>query len=207
MIELERSGVAALHIEDQPFPNRSHYHFGKGRLASTVEVAAKLRAAVAARRDPDLLLIARSDALRVTRSLEETAARCAAYLEAGADMLMVLDLEPESVYAPETYERAVQHVQELYRSEGFLAAQVGPVQVIRRRCDPRSPPGECRPIPIPDAPSDVCTYDAERPVGFVYLAWDGGVHAFVLDTMVASRARHGFAPRMANFVTTPCHGG
>ena len=71
-----------------------------------------------------------------------------------------LDLEPESVYAPETYERAVQHVQELYRSEGFLAAQVGPVQVIRRRCDPRSPPGECRPIPIPDSPPDVCTYDA-----------------------------------------------
>jgi len=71
-----------------------------------------------------------------------------------------LDLEPESVYAPETYERAVQHVQELYRSEGFLAAQVGPVQMIRRRCDPRSPPGECRPVRIPENPPDVCTYDA-----------------------------------------------
>jgi len=30
----------------------------------------------------------------------------------------------------------------------------------------------------------VCTYDAERPVGFVYLAWDGGVHAFLLDPTV-----------------------
>ena len=71
-----------------------------------------------------------------------------------------LDLEPEAVYAPETYERAVQHVQELYRSEGFLAAQVGPVQMLRRRCDPRSPPGECRPLRIPENPPDVCTYDA-----------------------------------------------
>jgi outer membrane protein insertion porin family len=75
-----------------------------------------------------------------------------------------LDLEPHSVYVPETYERAVQHVQELYRSEGFLSAQVGPVQVIRRRCSPRSPPGECTPMPVPAeqsvAAGDVCTYDA-----------------------------------------------
>lgn len=71
-----------------------------------------------------------------------------------------LELSPDTVYAPETYERAVQHVQELYRSEGFLAAQVGPVQVLRRRCHPRSPPGECRPMPLPENPPDVCTYDA-----------------------------------------------
>jgi outer membrane protein insertion porin family len=71
-----------------------------------------------------------------------------------------LDLEPHSAYVPETYERAVQHVQELYRSEGFLSAQVGPVQVIRRRCHPRSPPGECTPMPVPAEGADICTYDA-----------------------------------------------
>ena len=71
-----------------------------------------------------------------------------------------LELDPHSVYVPETYERAVQHVQELYRSEGFLSAQVGPVQVVRRRCHPRSPPGECNPIPVPTEGADVCTYDA-----------------------------------------------
>jgi outer membrane protein assembly factor BamA len=71
-----------------------------------------------------------------------------------------LELAPDTVYAPETYERAVQHVQELYRSEGFLSAQVGPVQVVRRRCNPRAPPGECRPMPIPANPPEVCTYDA-----------------------------------------------
>ncbi|HVH41270.1 MAG TPA: POTRA domain-containing protein [Labilithrix sp.] len=71
-----------------------------------------------------------------------------------------LELEPRTAYVPETYERAVQHVQELYRSEGFLSAQVGPVQVIRRRCHPRSPPGECKPLPSPAEGADICTYDA-----------------------------------------------
>lgn len=71
-----------------------------------------------------------------------------------------LDLEPHTTYVPETYERAVQHVQELYRSEGFLSAQIGPVQVIRRRCNPRSPPGECTPMPVPTETADICTYDA-----------------------------------------------
>ncbi len=70
-----------------------------------------------------------------------------------------IELDPHSAYVPETYERAVQHVQELYRAEGFLSAQVGPVQVIRRRCDPRAPAGECRPLPVPESP-DICTYDA-----------------------------------------------
>lgn len=71
-----------------------------------------------------------------------------------------MELDPIGVYAPDTYERAVQHVQELYRSEGFLAAQVGPVQVLRRRCDPRSPAGQCRPLRIAERTTDVCTYDA-----------------------------------------------
>jgi outer membrane protein insertion porin family len=70
-----------------------------------------------------------------------------------------LELDPHSAYVPETYERAVQHVQELYRAEGFLSAQVGPVQVIRRRCDPRGPAGECKPMAVPEA-QDICTYDA-----------------------------------------------
>ncbi len=71
-----------------------------------------------------------------------------------------LDLDPDSVFVDETYDRAVLHVQELFRNEGFLHALVGPVQVIRRRCDPRAPPGECRPLPAPHPPSDTCAYDA-----------------------------------------------
>ena len=37
----------------------------------------------------------------------------------------------------------------------------------------------------------VCAFDAERLIGFVNVAWDGGVHAFVIDTLVAGDRRHG----------------
>jgi outer membrane protein assembly factor BamA len=70
-----------------------------------------------------------------------------------------IDLRPSQTYVAETYDRAAEHVQELYRNEGFLHASVGPVQVVRARCDPRSPPGRCVPMPLPALPTDVCTYD------------------------------------------------
>ncbi len=53
---------------------------------------------------------------------------------------------PWRTYVPEVYERATRHLTELYRSEGYLSATVGPVVAMRRACDPRSPPGTCRPI-------------------------------------------------------------
>jgi outer membrane protein assembly factor BamA len=70
-----------------------------------------------------------------------------------------IDLEPVSVYVPGTYERALEHVQQLFRNQGYLHAQVGPVQVIRRRCDPKSPPGRCIPVKPVRLPPDVCAYD------------------------------------------------
>jgi outer membrane protein assembly factor BamA len=70
-----------------------------------------------------------------------------------------IDLDPDAAFNADTYDRAVLHVQELYRNEGFLHAQVGPVQIVRRRCDPRAPAGACRPLPLPAALSDVCAYD------------------------------------------------
>ncbi len=70
-----------------------------------------------------------------------------------------LDLTPDSSFAPDTYDRAALHVQELYRNEGYLHAQVGPVLVLRRACDKRSAPGECIPVPAPGAPPEECTYD------------------------------------------------
>jgi outer membrane protein assembly factor BamA len=76
------------------------------------------------------------------------------------DRAVPLDLDPDAAFVAETYDRAVVHVQELFRNEGFLHAQVGPVQVIRRRCDPRSRPGKCRPLAPPRPPSEVCAYDA-----------------------------------------------
>jgi outer membrane protein assembly factor BamA len=70
-----------------------------------------------------------------------------------------IDLEPNATFAPETYDKGVQHVQELYRNEGFLSAVVGPVQVLRRRCDATSPPGKCIPIPFARALPESCGFD------------------------------------------------
>jgi outer membrane protein assembly factor BamA len=70
-----------------------------------------------------------------------------------------LDLSPHATYMTDTYGRAVEHLRELYRSEGFLHAEIGPVQVLRARCDPASPAGTCVPVRTP-APPDVCAYDA-----------------------------------------------
>ncbi len=71
-----------------------------------------------------------------------------------------IDLDPDATFEADTYERALLHVQELYRNEGYLHAQVGPVQLVRRRCDPRSPADRCIPVPLPREPVDACTYDA-----------------------------------------------
>ncbi len=70
-----------------------------------------------------------------------------------------LELHPDTTFVPDTYDRATQHVQELYRNEGFLHAQVGPVQVVRARCDPRSPPNRCAPEPLARQAESLCTYD------------------------------------------------
>ncbi|HEY8090493.1 MAG TPA: POTRA domain-containing protein, partial [Polyangiaceae bacterium] len=70
-----------------------------------------------------------------------------------------LELNPDRTYVSDTYDRAAEHVQELYRNEGFLHAQVGPVQVVRAECDPRSVAGRCVPRPLPDLDT-ACTYDA-----------------------------------------------
>lgn len=85
--EYERAGVAAIHIEDQVFPKRCGHVEGK-RVIPTDEAAQKIRAAVAARTDPDFMIIARCDALQVT-GFDDVVLRCAAYREAGADMVFV----------------------------------------------------------------------------------------------------------------------
>lgn len=69
-----------------------------------------------------------------------------------------LPLDPSKVYVAEVYERALRHLRDLYRSEGYLTATVGPVQLLRRRCSPSSPPNQCIPMPAP-APTDRCSLD------------------------------------------------
>src|SRR5262245_37333038 len=85
--EYEKAGVAALHIEDQAFPKRCGHLDGK-EVVPVAEMVVKLRAACDARTDEALVIIARTDALAVT-GLDDTLRRCAAYAEAGADVLFV----------------------------------------------------------------------------------------------------------------------
>jgi 2-methylisocitrate lyase-like PEP mutase family enzyme len=83
----EAAGVAGLHIEDQQAPKRCGHLAGK-QVVSAEEFAGKVRAAVEARQDPDLLLIARTDAGAVT-GFEDAVRRSEAAARAGADMLFV----------------------------------------------------------------------------------------------------------------------
>ncbi len=85
--EYERAGVAGLHLEDQVSPKRCGHLDGK-EIVPREEFVAKIRAAVAARRNPDFLLIARTDA-RAGAGLEEALARVNEALDAGADMAFV----------------------------------------------------------------------------------------------------------------------
>lgn len=78
---------------------------------------------------------------------------------AGGTRAEPLDLKADTTFVADTYDRAAEHVQELYRNEGFLHAQVGPVLVVRARCSPHSPPDRCIPLPMPAIPSEACTYD------------------------------------------------
>ena len=85
--EYEMRGVSAIHLEDQVSPKRCGHLEGK-ELVSRDEFVAKIRAAVAARRDPDFVIIARSDA-RSVAGLDEAIARVNAALAAGADLAFV----------------------------------------------------------------------------------------------------------------------
>ena len=83
----EMGGVAALHIEDQVAPKRCG-HLSGHQIVPLAEFAGKIRAAVDARRDPDLLIIARTDAISAV-GFDEALRRGEAAARAGADVLFV----------------------------------------------------------------------------------------------------------------------
>jgi carboxyvinyl-carboxyphosphonate phosphorylmutase len=83
----EQAGVAGIHIEDQVMPKKCGHMSGKA-VIPVDEMVGKLRAAVAARRDPEFLLIARTDAAAV-EGLDAALDRARAYAAAGADVLFV----------------------------------------------------------------------------------------------------------------------
>jgi len=86
--EFEAAGVAAIHIEDQVSPKRCGQLPGARPVIGLDEAAGKIAAAVAARRDPDFIIIARTDSAEA-HGLDEAIRRGKAYLEAGADVIFV----------------------------------------------------------------------------------------------------------------------
>ncbi|MEA2878821.1 MAG: hypothetical protein QOF14_4017 [Hyphomicrobiales bacterium] len=84
---LERAGAAGIQIEDQVFPKKCGHFSGKQVIAAT-EMVGKIKAAVDARSDQDLQIVARTDA-RAIEGLDAAIARAQAYADAGADVAFV----------------------------------------------------------------------------------------------------------------------
>ena len=84
---LERAGADCIQLEDQVAPKRCGHFSGK-EVISTEEAVSKIKAAVDARRDPDLLIMARTDAA-ATHGFEAAVERAQKFAEAGADILFV----------------------------------------------------------------------------------------------------------------------
>lgn len=92
--EFERSGVAAIHLEDQIFPKRCAFMSGK-EVVDKEEFIEKIKAAVSERMNDDFVIIARTDA-RGPEGLQKAIDRCKYYAEAGADVLFFSG--PESMH-------------------------------------------------------------------------------------------------------------
>src|SRR6267143_1711804 len=90
-MQIERAGLAGMQIEDQELPKKCGHLQGK-RLVSMSEMVNKICAAIDARRDPDFLIVARTDA-RAVDGLDAAVRRARAYIDAGADAIFPEALE------------------------------------------------------------------------------------------------------------------
>ena len=84
----EAAGFQAIEIEDQWLPKRAHHHVGLEHMVEKEIMAAKVAEAVRARRGEDLLIVARTNAVRAS-NMDDALARAEAYRAAGADLLLL----------------------------------------------------------------------------------------------------------------------
>ncbi len=94
--ELEAAGLAGCHIEDQEFPKRCGHLAGKS-IVDVEEMVGKIKAVVGARRDPNFMIIARTDA-RGVEDFDRVVERASEYLAAGADAIF-----PEALQSAEEF--------------------------------------------------------------------------------------------------------
>jgi 2,3-dimethylmalate lyase len=99
----EAAGVAGIFLSDQVFPNRCGYLPGK-QVVPVEQMLAKIKAALDARRDPDLFIAARTDAAGV-EGLDAAIERCQLFMEIGADMA-----KPQGVDAIDDIKRVIREV-------------------------------------------------------------------------------------------------
>lgn len=97
VVEMERSGLAGIHLEDQVAPKRCGHLDGKAVIAAE-DMARKVRAAVESKRDPSFVIIARTDA-RGVEGLDAAIDRAKRYADAGADAIF-----PEGLASEEEFE-------------------------------------------------------------------------------------------------------
>lgn len=97
VIEMERAGLAGIHLEDQVAPKRCGHLDGKDLISSN-QMCAKIRAAISAKREPSFLIFARTDA-RGVEGLEPAIERAKAYVQAGADGIFPEGLKSEEEFA------------------------------------------------------------------------------------------------------------
>lgn len=90
--EMERAGVAGVHLEDQALPKHCPLLAGR-KVVSRAEAVDRVKAALDARTDPDFVIVARTDG--DTISFDEVVERCNLFLEAGADMVMPIIMQVE----------------------------------------------------------------------------------------------------------------
>lgn len=96
VVELERAGLAGIHIEDQVNPKRCGHLDGK-QIVPTGQMVSKVRAAVDSKSDDSFLIVARTDA-RGVEGIGPAIDRARAYVDAGADMVFPEGLESESEF-------------------------------------------------------------------------------------------------------------
>lgn len=124
----ERAGVAGIHLEDQQMPKRCGHLSGKSLVEPEV-MAAKIRAAIAARCDPDFVVIARTDA-RGVNGFEDAVQRAKLYLNAGADGIFPEALETAEEFArfaKEVPTTLLANMTEFGRSPNLDVATLGPM--------------------------------------------------------------------------------
>ncbi len=112
--EYEREGLSGIHIEDQVFPKRCG-HVGGKQVIPVEEMVQKVRAAVAARQNPDFLIIARVDS-KAINGFGDALDRACQYMKAGADMIF-----PEAMETPEEFQRFAKELRNSYPHSYLLA--------------------------------------------------------------------------------------